>query len=661
MVVASAGAGFEGLAVAAFESRRAEEIATLIARFGGVPHVAPSMREAPLEDHSAVFQFGEKLRKGAFDLVILMTGVGVNMLLKTLEENASRETWVAAFSAVDVAARGSKTVRALEGYGIPIKLKVSEPNTWRELVQSLDAAYSKAGRTDSLDGLRVALQEYGEPNQQLVVELGRRGAKDVLCVPVYRWALPEDTAPLEAVAGKILSGHARLVLFTNAVQVIHLFEVVGVRGDALRRALGRCVVCSVGPTCSEAIVKQGLRVDFESTSHKMGAFIHEAASQAPKLLRQKTSPAGVTLQVYADKRVKSEPQPAWLHSRFMKACRSDPVDATPVWLMRQAGRYMKSYRDLRARVPFLDLCKRPELAAEVTVSAAAQIGADAAILFADLLLAAEPLGFKLDYEKPGGPWVTPGLESASAISALVNGEPESGALDYVFDAVRQARAGLPAATPLIGFAGAPFTLASYLIEGGPSKTFRRTKALMLRHPDAWRDLMDYLARHLAALANGQIKAGAQAVQIFDSWVGCLSPVDYRESVLPHMQRLFNNIKPGVPVIHFGVGTGSLLELMKEAGGSIIGLDFRVELDAAWERLGQAVGVQGNLEPAVLFADPATIRTRAVKILKQAGGRPSHIFNLGHGVLPETPEENVSDLIKIVHEESARLVEKIRQG
>ncbi|MGH9377365.1 MAG: uroporphyrinogen decarboxylase [Terriglobia bacterium] len=659
-------ASFEGLTVAAFESRRATEIATLISRFEGVPRVAPSMREAPLEDNSAALEFGEKLLAGFLDMVILMTGAGVTLLIEALESRHARRALIEAFSAVAVVARGSKTVRALENFGIPIKVKAPEPNTWRELLQALDSHYGQYGAA-GLAHIRIALQEYGEPNGRLVDELRRRGAKQVLCVPVYRWALPEDTAPLDAALGEIISGRARIVLFTNAVQVNHLAQFAAQRKAKLLEALRHSVVCSVGPTCSEAIIAHGLTVDFESESHKMGAFIHEAAGRAPALLRKKDQQRSASPPVTVTTPVLSSPEgakpawPKWYQSRFMKACRLEPVDATPVWLMRQAGRYMQSYRDLRSRVPFLELCKSPDLAAEVTVSAAEQIGADAAILFADLLLVAEPMGFKLNYDKPGGPWVSPKLQTTGSIDALLKAEPAAGALSYVFDAVRRARASLRPATPLIGFVGAPFTLASYLIEGGPSKGFRHTKALMLGDSGAWCALMNYLARTLAACINGQIEAGAQAMQIFDSWVGCLSPGDYREFVLPHMQSLFRSLMPGVPVIHFGTGTGSLLELMREAGGSIIGLDFRVELDEAWSRLGPGVGVQGNLEPAVLYADLACIRKRTVRILRQAGGRPGHIFNLGHGVLPETPEQNVADLIKIVHEESARLKEEKQSG
>ena len=333
----------------------------------------------------------------------------------------------------------------------------------------------------------------------------------------------------------------------------------------------------------------------------------------------------------------------------MRACRLEPVDTTPVWLMRQAGRYMKEYRDLRARVPFLELCKRPDLVAEVTVSAAERLGVDAAILFADLLLIVEPLGFNLEYSKGDGPVVSPPIRTSADVGRLREVQP--GALEYVFEGIRRTRAALKGDLPLLGFAGAPFTLASYLIEGGGSRSYTKTKALMYSDPGAWGALMEQLARNLAAYVKGQIDAGVQAVQIFDSWVGCLGPSDYREFVLPWSRMLFESLPKDVPVIHFGTGTAMLLELMREAGGSVIGLDHHVELDDAWKRVGYDVGVQGNLDPAVLFATPEVIRSRVQRVLNQAAGRPGHIFNLGHGILPETPYENVTALVEMVKERS----------
>lgn len=371
----------------------------------------------------------------------------------------------------------------------------------------------------------------------------------------------------------------------------------------------------------------------------------------------KTSPA---IAGTRDRAKRPDAAAPWHGSRFMKACRLEPVDRTPVWLMRQAGRYMKEYRELRARVPFLELCKRPDLAAEITATAARRLGVDAAIIFADLLLIAEPLGFKLAYDQGEGPRLEPALRDAAAVGHLREVHPED-SLGYVFEAIRQTRAALDPMLPLLGFAAAPFTLASYLIEGGGSRNYRHTKALMLEDGGAWRALMEHLAHNLAGYVNAQIAAGAQAVQIFDTWVGCLGPTDYRERVLPYTRMLLEAIAPGVPVIHFGLSTGSLLEAMREAGGSreglIVGLDWRVELDDAWARLrrapGPPVGVQGNLDPVALFAGLPVIRRGVERILAQAGGRPGHIFNLGHGILPETPVDHVVALVNYVHELSGR--------
>jgi len=317
--------------------------------------------------------------------------------------------------------------------------------------------------------------------------------------------------------------------------------------------------------------------------------------------------------------------------------------------MRQAGRYMSEYRAVRDRLGFLGLCKTPEAAAEVTVTAVERLGVDAAIIFADILLILEPMGASLEYATGDGPVIHDPVRSGTDVDRLR--EPDVEALGYVYDAIRLARRDLR--VPLIGFAGAPFTLATYLVEGGASSTYRRTKTLMHADPGAFDALMSRLVRALSAYVNAQIAAGAQAIQLFDSWVGALAPADYRRHVLPHMRRLIAAIDPSVPVINFGTGTGGLLECLRAGGGSVIGLDWRVDLDAAWARLGSDVAVQGNLDPVTLFAPIPAIRDAAAHILGQAGGRPGHVFNLGHGVLPETPVDHVRALVDAVHELSAR--------
>jgi uroporphyrinogen decarboxylase len=343
--------------------------------------------------------------------------------------------------------------------------------------------------------------------------------------------------------------------------------------------------------------------------------------------------------------------PSLCNSAFLKACRREPSDVTPIWLMRQAGRYMPEYRAIRSKVTFLELCKRPELAAEVTVTAAERLGVDAAILFADILLILEPLGFQVEFTKGDGPVIRNPVRSAADVDRVCPlGDVQL--LEYVMDAVRLIRAALGPATPLIGFAGAPFTLACYAIEGGSSRHYEQAKTFMYRDESLWNVLLDRLTAATALYLNAQAAAGAQALQVFDSWVGALSPHDYARFVQPHMSRLFSQLDPSVPSIHFGTGTSALLELQRDGGGAVIGLDWRVELDHAWRRLGHHVAVQGNLDPVVLLGPRQEIERQARRVLDQAESRPGHIFNLGHGILPQTPVDHARYLVDLVHEHRA---------
>jgi uroporphyrinogen decarboxylase len=337
---------------------------------------------------------------------------------------------------------------------------------------------------------------------------------------------------------------------------------------------------------------------------------------------------------------------------LLLAARRQPTPFTPVWLMRQAGRYLAEYRALRARHSFLELAKTPQAAAEVTLQPIERLGVDAAILFADILLVVEPLGVGLEFARGEGPVIRRPVRSETDVARLAPVDVAS-AVGFVFETVRLVKRALPARVPLIGFAGAPFTVASYVVEGGASRDYLETKRLMREAPKAWHRLMTILAEATAAYLNGQIAAGAQAVQLFDSWVGALAPDDYREFVLPYSRAVITALTPGTPVIHFGTGTAGLLPLLREAGGDVIGLDWRVELDAAWRAVGEDVGVQGNLDPVALLSPPKTFEPAVRAILKRAGGRPGHIFNLGHGVLPSTPVEHVKALVDMVHELSAR--------
>jgi uroporphyrinogen decarboxylase len=335
-------------------------------------------------------------------------------------------------------------------------------------------------------------------------------------------------------------------------------------------------------------------------------------------------------------------------SVFMRACRRERVPYTPVWLMRQAGRYMPEYRDVRAKHSFLELCKNSALAAEVTVTAVERLNVDAAIIFADILLPLEPLGAGLEYIKGDGPCIRNPVRTTADLERLKPVEVED-SLGYVLEAIRLARGSLKTDIPLIGFAGAPFTLASYLIEGGASRNYEHTKTLMYNEPESWHRLMERLSAISADYLNAQIKAGVQAVQLFDSWVGCLNKQDYRDFVMPHVKSVIGSLGNSVPVIHFGTGNSHLLTSMREAGGDVIGVDWRVNIGEAWDEIGYDVAIQGNLDPVVLLAHPREIISRAHAIMDQTAGRPGHIFNLGHGVLQTTPVENAKALVEAVHQ------------
>lgn len=338
-----------------------------------------------------------------------------------------------------------------------------------------------------------------------------------------------------------------------------------------------------------------------------------------------------------------------MNDRFLRACRRQPVDATPVWFMRQAGRYMKEYRDLRERYSMLELCRTPELATEVTLQPVRRFPLDAAIIFSDLLLPLEPLGLPFDFVKGDGPRVERPIRAESDVAALSPFEPRE-RLAPVLEAIRLVKAQLAGLVPLIGFAGAPFTLASYAIEGGHSNHYAHTKALMYGNPKAWHRLCALLADTAADYLVAQVEAGADAVQVFDSWVGALGPADYREFVLPHSRHIFDRLKPlGVPTIHFGTGTATLLPLLTDAGGDVIGADWRIPLDDAWALIGDGHAVQGNLDPTLLLAPTSRMLAAADDVLQRAGGRPGHIFNLGHGILPSTSVEAVEALANHVHQ------------
>jgi uroporphyrinogen decarboxylase len=659
-------AHFGGLRVGAFESRRAEEIARLIERTGGVPSVSPSLREVGLESNPDAVDFANRVIHGEIDIVILMTGVGTRHLVAQIERHVDKQRFIDALSDVTTIVRGPKPLAVLREWGIAPKHRAPEPNTWREVLGVIDAGVPVAGQT-------VGVQEYGKPNVSLTAGLEARGA-NVRTVKVYGYDFPTDTGPLEANIRKLAAGELDVVMFTSAHQVINLLrmaEQMGL-GDVVREGLDRTIVASIGPTTSESLDDNDVRVDIEPQHGKMGHLVQAAAEHAPKLIarrkaggkltrfagssssaptpstRSTTMIANVKTQTAEALQAAADKNAPWYDTPFMKACRREPCERTPVWLMRQAGRYMQEYREVRAKTTFLELCKNPAMCAEVMVTAVNRLGVDAAIIFSDLLPMLEPMGVDLEFAQGEGPVIHNPVREARDVERIDELRTLE-ELEFVVETVRQTRAGMPGHIPVIGFAGAPFTLASYIIEGGGSRNYVHTKALMYREPKAWDELMTKLAKSITKYLNGQIASGAQAVQLFDSWVGCLGPDDYRKYVLPYVRWIIQGITPGTPVLNFGTGNPALLPLYAEAGGAVIGVDWRVRLDEAWATVGYDRGVQGNLDPLVLLSTPDHIRERARDVLKQAGGRPGHIFNLGHGIYQHTPVDNVIALVEAVHE------------
>jgi uroporphyrinogen decarboxylase len=337
---------------------------------------------------------------------------------------------------------------------------------------------------------------------------------------------------------------------------------------------------------------------------------------------------------------------------FLKACRREKVERTPVWLMRQAGRYMAEYQNIRKNYTFLEMCKNPEVAAEITLQPIERLGVDAAILFSDILIPVEAMGMNLEFKEGVGPLLHNPVRTHKDVEALDVPTPDQ-KMPFVLDTIKLLRKKLDGKVPLIGFSGAPFTTASYMVEGGGSRNYLHAKTMMYNHPELFDALMEKISRALSLYLNAQIKAGAQAVQLFDSWAGALSPTDYENFVLPHTKKVIDSVSKKVPFIHFATGNSALLELMRKAGGSVIGVDWRVNLDDAWKRVGHDVSIQGNLDPMCLFAPPEEIEKRVKEVLSRAENRPGHIFNLGHGIHKETPVENVQAMVEAVKKYSRR--------
>lgn len=640
---------FGGLRVAALESRRRDDLSRLIERFGGKPFVSPSMREVAIEKNKEAVDFAYRVMTGEIGVVIFLTGVGFRQLIAAIEPHVDKQRFLDSLSDIVTIARGPKPVVAMREVGLQPTHRAPEPNTWREVLQLVDQHVPVANQT-------IGLQEYGVTNHSLVAGLEARGA-NVVHVRVYQWEFPEDTQSLRENISAICRGERDCLMFTSAHQAVNMLRMADSMGcePELRLALRETVVASIGPTTTEMLQHLEIPVDLEPEHSKMGHLVQAAADKAERILRAKRflghSGAQIrskAMQLAGDDTMKE----AMEASDFIKACYRQPADVTPVWLMRQAGRYMAEYRAVREKHSFLELCKNPALCAEVMVTAVEKLGVDAAIIFSDLLPILEPMGFDLEFAAGDGPVIHNPIREPSDIDRVQVLE-DMAPLQFVADTVRLTRAALPPKIPVIGFAGSPFTLASYMIEGGGSRNYIHTKKLMLGDPSAWRILMDKLVDSIALYLNSQIAAGAQCVQLFDSWAGCLSTTDYRTHVLPYMTKLLESISPTVPVVNFATGNPMLLSMLRGDARTVVGIDWRVPLDVGWDMVGPDRAVQGNMDPAILFAGLDAIRAAVKDVLDRAAGRPGHIFNLGHGIMPGTPVDHVIALVDMVHEMTDR--------
>ncbi len=646
--------------VASFESRREDVVRGMITKHGGEPLCAPTMREVRMESLTDELQaFYDALAGGQIDTLVLLTGVGTRMLGELYDQHIGESDFAAMIDRCEIVARGPKPTATLRGWKLKPDIEVDEPNTW---VQLLDAVKS----TGDLTGKRIAVQEYGMSRPELLQGLADAGA-DVMRVPIYNWALPEDTEPIKRAIEAIVAGDVDYAVFFSATQVYHLFRVADEmdRRAALVEAMRRVCVGSVGPITSEAIVDCGFQADYEPDAPHMTNLMQELARRGGDLLQKKRVAHANGVNTNSWRRIDMDWSAAGVEragyepttiedSVFLKACRREPVPHTPVWLMRQAGRYQRPYRELRAGYTMVEFCRDSAVAAEVTLMAVDRLGTDAAIIFQDILLPLESMGFGLEYVKGYGPKIDNPLREREDLGRVQPGSADD--LSYIDEAVRLTRRALRPDIALIGFVGAPFTVASYAIEGGKSRDFKHTKSLMLRDTETWGRFMGMLSDLLASCLITQIDAGCDAVQVFDSWAGVLGPDYYRQYVQPHTRKMVERVhteRPGVPVIAFATGNPALDVPLKETGADVVGLDWRADLAESLERLGADVAVQGNLDPTVMYATPARMREEVRHLLAKVGDRPGYVFNLGHGMAPDMDPTRAAELVDMVQQLTRR--------
>ena len=572
-----------------------------------------------------------ELLTGGIDAVLLMTGAGTRLLCERAAAFTDRERFLNSLQDCQLVSGSAFTTESLQRLGLsPTWLSDRLPG-WRETLKWLQ---TEIQLTNKCIAVESTLQDRG-----LVAGLESRGAR---VLPMAPFELPEE---LSTRIGTVLSACSEeTVLAVPSIAAARAICGTLVAAHLTKEALSHHIVVAFGSEVADYLVQNGLEVNFTTESDPVSAARQLAAKHKSLIARKQN----FLMNMSGPNAPANDTNAPWYNSPFMKACRGEPTDVTPVWMMRQAGRYMSEYREVRAKVSFLDLCANPQLCSEVMCTAVNRLGVDVAIIFSDLLPILVPMGCDLEFVKGDGPVIHNPVRSAADIDRIKPLESND-ELQFVMDTVTQTRADLPADMPLIGFSGAPFTLASYMIEGGGSRNYAHAKSLMFGDRGAWNELMQRLTDSIVIYLKGQIEAGAQCVQLFDSWAGCLNVQHYREYVHPFVKQIIEQLPEEVPVINFGTGNPALLPLYADTNASVIGIDWRVRLDEAWQTVGHDKAVQGNLDPTILLTDPKTIRQHVKNVLDQAAGRPGHIFNLGHGILPQTPVDNAIALVDAVHE------------
>lgn len=515
-------------------------------------------------------------------------------------------------------------------------LEVTKPRSWRDVMVALESELQLAN-------VVIAL-EHGPDIYSLSSGLEARGAT-VVRVDSLAFDQADPSSSEQDLLDAIEDRQLDAILLPNSLCAARFSHLIHHRDrQAIRDNFSDLIVLAMGGDTAQLLHGRGMSSDVIISD--------ELETQLPPTVRVLHGSAISRDQLPELAASTMDPEAAWYNNPFMRAIRMEPNEVTPVWMMRQAGRYMKEYRAVREKVGFLELCRDSQLCSEVMCTAVNKLGVDAAIIFSDLLVILEPMGCDLEFVKGGGPQIHNPIREAKDIDRIKPLESID-SLEYVMETVRQTRLDLPDDMPLIGFAGAPFTLASYMIEGGSSRNYERTKTLMYTDPGAWRELMLRLVDSIILYLEAQAAAGAQCLQLFDSWAGCLGFDDYVQFVHPYVVRIIDRVSRKAPVINFATANPALLPLLADTNANVIGIDWRIRLDEAWSTVGFERAVQGNIDPVVLFSEVPNIRLQVQKILNQAGGRPGHIFNLGHGILPQTPVENAIALVDAVHELSQK--------